>query len=51
MDRFRIERDPVISERSVAIIITSVFLMWMLATAFTPLIPHVQVYREKGRTR
>ena len=33
-----------------AAFITSVFLLWILASAFAPLILHVQVYNDKGQT-
>ncbi len=33
-----------------AAFITSVFLIWVVASAFAPLILHVQVYNDKGQT-
>jgi uncharacterized membrane protein (DUF485 family) len=33
-----------------AIVITSVFLIWVLATAFVPVFLHAPVYNDKGQT-
>ncbi len=41
---FRLTKDVL------AIILASVFLMWVVASAFAPIVLHVQVYNDKGQT-
>ena len=33
-----------------AIGLTGVFLLWVIATAFAPMLLHVQIYNDKGQT-
>jgi len=42
--RFRLTKD------SLVILVTAVFLVWVVATAFAPIIFQVQVYHDKGQT-
>ncbi len=33
-----------------AIVLTGVFLLWVVASAFAPILLHVQIYNDKGQT-